>query len=42
VAVATHTHPGPWWQESEETLLTVLEIFAEQARAADKASKKRR
>jgi hypothetical protein len=42
VAVATHTHPGPWWQESEEMVLTVLEIFAEQAAAAEKANKKRR
>ena len=41
VAVATHTHPGPWWQESEEMVLTVLQIFEEQAAAA-KAKRKRR
>jgi hypothetical protein len=42
IAVATHTHPGPWWDESEETILTVLEIFEEQAAAAAKAKRKRR
>jgi hypothetical protein len=32
--VATNTHPGPWWQESEETVLTVLDILEDQAKAA--------
>jgi hypothetical protein len=41
VAVATHTHPGPWWQESEEMVLTVLQIFEEQA-AASKTKRTRR
>jgi hypothetical protein len=36
VAVATGTHPGPWWDEPEEMVLTVLDVFAEQAAAAKK------
>jgi hypothetical protein len=31
--VATNTHPGPWWQESEEAVLTVLDILEDQAKA---------
>jgi hypothetical protein len=34
--VATHTHPGPWWSEDEETVLTVLEILEDQAKAIKK------
>lgn len=32
--MATNTHPGPWWQESEEDVLTVLAILEDQAKAA--------
>lgn len=32
--MATGTHPGPWWQEDEETVLTVLSILEDQATAA--------
>ena len=42
VAVATHTHPGPWWDEPEEMVLTVLGIFEEQAAAADQRKGKRK
>jgi hypothetical protein len=31
--VATNTHPGPWWQESEEAVLTVVQILEDQAAA---------
>jgi hypothetical protein len=41
VAVATHTHPAPWWDEDLETILTVLEIFQEQAAEVDKAKRRR-
>jgi hypothetical protein len=44
IAVATHTHPGPWWDEPEEMVLTVLEIFEDQAAQveAKKRTRKRR
>jgi hypothetical protein len=42
IAVATNTHPGPWWQESEETVLTVLDILADQHAALTKTKRKRR
>jgi hypothetical protein len=42
IAVATNTHPGPWWQESEETVLTVLEILADQHAALSKRKRRRR
>jgi hypothetical protein len=32
--VATNTHPGPWWLEDEETVLTVLQVLEDQAKAA--------
>jgi len=34
--VATNTHPGPWWREDEETVLTVLAILEDQAKAIKK------
>jgi len=42
LAVATHTHPGPWWDEPEEMLLTVLAVLEEKAQAQADAAKKRR
>jgi hypothetical protein len=42
IAVATGTHPGPWWDEPEEMLITVLEIFSEQAAAHAKRKRKGR
>ena len=31
VAVATQTHPGPWFHEDERTVMTVVAILEEQA-----------
>jgi hypothetical protein len=31
----THTPPAAWWDESTETLATVLAIFEEMRREAD-------
>lgn len=41
IAVATNTHPGPWFAETEETVMTVVAILEEQA-AAIKAKTKGR
>jgi hypothetical protein len=33
VAVATHTSPAAWWDQDEATVMTVVDILAEVARA---------
>ena len=41
IAVATHTHPGPWFEEDERTVMTVVDILEKQADEL-KAKTKRR
>jgi hypothetical protein len=37
VAVATNTHPGPWFMEDEATVITVVDILEKQNEAIKKA-----
>jgi hypothetical protein len=37
IAVATNTHPGPWFHEDEATIMTVVDILEKQAEASKKA-----
>jgi hypothetical protein len=39
IAVATQTHPGPWFDEDEMTVMTVVDILEKQAEAMKKARK---
>jgi hypothetical protein len=39
--VATSTHPGPWWLEEPETVLTVQLILEEQAERLEQMRKRR-
>jgi hypothetical protein len=41
VAVATNTHPGPWWDEDEETIVTVVDILNAQAEQIREVSRGR-
>lgn len=40
--MATNTHPGPWWQEEDEMVLTVLQVLRDQDDAVTKKTKGRR
>lgn len=33
IAVATNTHPGPWFLEDETTVMTVLDVLEKRAEA---------
>lgn len=37
--MATHTQPSAWWDEDEATLMTVVDILDEVARAQERAFK---
>lgn len=37
LALATQTAPGAWWDEDDATILTALELLAEQAEAMERA-----
>ena len=39
IAVATNTHPGPWFMEDEATIMTVVDILEKQSAAVKKARK---
>ncbi len=40
IAVATGTHPGPWFLEDEATIATVVEVLHERADAMNGKTKK--
>jgi hypothetical protein len=40
IAIATSTAPGQWWDETDETLATVLDLLEGQAAAIRKAGRK--
>ena len=42
IAVATSTSPSQWWDATEETLATVLDILQIQAQEIRKASARKR
>lgn len=42
LALATNTHPGPWWDEPDEAIYTALELLEEQAAAVNKRKGGRR
>ncbi len=43
LAIATNTHPGPWWDEPQEAIYTALELLEEQhEQVKSKRSKRRR
>jgi hypothetical protein len=37
--VTTKTHPGPWFLEDEQTIMTVIDILDKRAEAMEKATK---
>jgi len=41
IALATQTAPGQWWEETDETLATVVDLLEAQAAEIRKAGRKR-
>jgi len=39
LAIATNTHPGPWFEEDERTVMTALDVLEKQAEAIKRKSK---